>query len=159
MANKKISEAEFLDREILLAKEALAKVRDETLDSLKRSADPLAWTEHYPWPSLGTAAVAGVGAGWVAGRAMWGEKRPAKDSADDVIGPDETRRSEPERPHAAARMVGGLGTMVGALVSGIVGAATQSIVEVVKETVRETLKPEMPPEPTANGHHEDSVNR
>jgi len=159
MANQKTSEAEFLDREILLAKEALAKLRDETLDSLKRSADPVAWTERYPWPSLGTAAVAGVGAGWVAGKAMWGEKRPAKDSADDVIGREGTRQSEPERPHAAARMVGGLGTMVGALVSGVVGAATQSIVEVVKETVRETLKPEVPPEPTSNGHHEDSLNR
>lgn len=159
MAKKKISEAEFLDREIMLAKDALAKLRDETLDSLKRSADPVAWTERYPWPSLGTAAVAGVGAGWVAGRAMWGEKRPARDSADDVIAPEATRQTQPERPHAAARMVGGLGSMVGALVSGVVGAATQSIVEVVRETVRETLKPEMPPEPTANGHHENSLNR
>jgi hypothetical protein len=159
MARKKINEAEFLDREIMLAKDALAKLRDETLDSFKRSADPAAWTERYPWPSLGTAAVAGVGAGWVAGKAIWGEKKPAKDSADDVIGPEDTRQSEPEKPHAAARMVGGLGTMVGALVSGVVGAATQSIVEVVKETVRETLKPEVPPEPTANGHHEESLDR
>jgi hypothetical protein len=159
MADRKTDEAEYLDREIMLAKDALANLKGEVLDSLKRSADVNAWTKHYPWQSLGTAAVTGVGAGWVAGGALWGKKKAEKAAAE---GGGPTRQAQPEPMHAGARMVGGLGTMVGALVSGIVGAATQSVVEVVRETVRETLKPEpsvpeqFGPDPTTNGHSEGS---
>jgi hypothetical protein len=156
MENRKTDEAEFLDREIMLAKDALAKLKDETLDSMKRSADVAAWTQRYPWPSVGTAAAAGLGAGWVTGGAVWGEKKAAKDLDGATVSPAYAQaESEPTRQHASARMVGGLGTMVGALLSGIVGAATQSVAEVVRETVRETLKPEMPPEPATNGHRDE----
>jgi hypothetical protein len=157
MADPKTDEAEYLDREIMLAKDALAKLKVETLESLKRSADAGAWTQRYPWQSLGTAAVAGVGAGWVAGGAVWGGKKSDKEdtAAGDGEQPKQTQQA-PEPMHAGARVVGGLGTIVGALASAIVGAATQSVAEVVKETVRETLKPEsgVPPAPATNGHHD-----
>ena len=62
------NEEEFLIRESRLAREALSQMRIEALESLGRTADVSAWAERYPWQSLGTAAVAGVGAGWTLGR-------------------------------------------------------------------------------------------
>jgi ElaB/YqjD/DUF883 family membrane-anchored ribosome-binding protein len=133
---------EFLQRESRLARESLRQLRGEVLDSLKRTADAAAWTREYPWQSLGTAAVAGLGTGWALGKTFWRNR-----SADSVesVQPTETGVESTEAPSAASRLVGGLGTLTGALASAAVTAAAEAIKEIVTESVHSAIHPE--PEP------------
>ena len=68
----KLTQEEYFQRESQLARDGLARLKDEMLDSLSRSADMSAWTVRFPWASLGTAAVAGVATGWALGRTFRG---------------------------------------------------------------------------------------
>src|SRR5436853_6882708 len=67
--NEPLSEDEFLQREADLAKTALRRLQGEITNSLSRAVDVGGWTDEYPIPVIGSAAVAGVAAGWAMGRA------------------------------------------------------------------------------------------
>jgi hypothetical protein len=146
------NEAEFLDRESRLAREALLRLRGEMLDSLGRTADVAAWTARYPWPSLATAAAAGIGAGWALG-STFGRKSssdktaPASDQqTTESAATDESGAPHaPQTPPAASRLVSGLGTLTGALASAAFTAATEALTDVVKETMHDALHPDAPP--------------
>src|SRR5205085_6138184 len=116
------------------------------------------WTDEYPMPVIGSAAVAGVAAGWAMGRAArsgtktdgtskqapTGERNGA-DTTDHVKQPH-------KEEHPATRLVSGLGTLAGAFASAVVGAASEAVVGVVKDTVRDSLRPEPAAAPSANGN-------
>ena len=142
-------EAELLDREAQLARDALQRLRGEILESLGRSADISAWAARYPWPTLGAAAVAGVGAGWALGNATRREppSSEATPTADESAGAPQAAAPETAAAGAAppaARLVGGLGTLAGAFASAVVGAATEAVAQVIKESLHDTLRPEDP---------------
>jgi hypothetical protein len=155
------NEAEFLQRESRLAREALKRLRGDALESLKRTADPAAWTERYPWQSLGTAAVAGMGAGWALGSAF--RQKPAAatlESSSGGIGDDESGdRAAAEKPNSASRLMAGLGTMTGALASAAFTAAAEAVSQMVRESIHDALHPEesAPDEPCDQADEGDSV--
>ena len=62
------NEGELLENESQLARGALQRLREEIMQSLRRSADVRAWAAQYPWPTLGAAAVAGIAGGWAVGK-------------------------------------------------------------------------------------------
>ncbi len=72
------TEAEFLEHQAQLAREALQRVRGEVLQSIAHSADIRAWGQRYPWPTMGAAAAAGLGTGWALGSILAGKKHPAE---------------------------------------------------------------------------------
>jgi hypothetical protein len=139
------NEEEFLIRESRLAREALSQMRIEALESLGRTADISAWAERYPWQSLGTAAVAGVGAGWTLGRTF----RRRSSAASTVSSAQESvdNASAPQTP-AAYRLASGLGTLTGAVASAAFAALAESLTEVVKSTVHDAMNPDV-------GTHDD----
>src|SRR5215475_3096247 len=101
MSDEPANEEEFLDQEARLAREALQRTREDAMESLGRTADVSAWTERYPWQSLGTAAVAGLGAGWALGSAF------LRSSSQDKAEPAEEQRADSqfsEKPHATQRL-------------------------------------------------------
>ncbi len=59
--------------------------------------------------------------------------------------------SEPGRPHAAHRLMSGLGTLTGALASAAFTAAAESLTEVVKQTMRDAINPAEPNSDQAGG--------
>jgi hypothetical protein len=143
MTEEPRAEDEFLDRESRLARESLQRLRGEALESLSRSADVSAWTERYPWQSLGVAATAGLGAGWALGRTF---SRKSSASVEDQVdqGTIDGGSSESGRPHAAQRLMSGLGTLTGALASAAFTAAAESLTGVVKQTMRDAINPAEP---------------
>lgn len=143
MAEEPRNADEFLDRESRLAREALRQLRGEALESLSRSADVSAWAERYPWQSLGVAATAGLGAGWALGRTF---RRKPSESVDRSMDyeTEGVATSESDRPHAAQRLMSGLGTLTGALASAAFTAAAESLTEVVKQTMRDAINPAEP---------------
>jgi hypothetical protein len=143
MTEEPHTEDEFLDRESRLARESLQRLRGEALESLSRSADVSAWTERYPWQSLGVSAMAGLGAGWALGRTF---SRKSSESVEDQVdqGTIDGGSSESGRPHAAQRLMSGLGTLTGALASAAFTAAAESLTEVVKQTMRDAINPAEP---------------
>jgi hypothetical protein len=148
MSDEPRNEEEFLDRESRLAREALTRVRMEALESLGRTADASAWAERYPWQSLGTAAVAGVGAGWALGRTFHrksststGSQRSGG-SADENATENDAAAPYSKPPGAALRLMSGLGTLTGALASAAFTAVAESLTEVVKDTVHDALHPD-----------------
>lgn len=134
-------EGELLDHESELARGALGRLRDEIFESLKRSADVRAWAARFPWPTLGAAAVAGIGAGWAVGSATR-HQTPAEEAAEAAEGMPSADAYDAAAVHPAGRLVSGLGTMVGAFASAAMGAATQAVVAAIKETIHESLHPE-----------------
>lgn len=146
------SEAELLEHESQLARGAVQRLRHEIMQSLRRSADVKAWAVRFPWPTLGAAAVAGIGAGWAIGSAT--RRGTASDqSLDESAADPSTIRPEAEAAaHPTGRLVSGLGTLAGAVMSAAIGAATQAVSEVVKETIHDSLHPETgdPEEPVAD---------
>ncbi len=134
-------EGELLDHESHLARGALGRLRGEILESLKRSADVRAWAERFPWPTLGAAAVAGIGAGWAVGSATR-RQTPEEEAAEAAEEIHSAAGLEVAAEHPAGRLVSGLGTMVGTFASAAMGAATQAVVEAIKETIHESLHPE-----------------
>lgn len=146
MSEEPANEEEFLDQEARLAREALERTREDALESLGRTADVSAWTKRYPWQSLGTAAAAGLGAGWALGSAF------GRSSSDSRVEPEENEDvqradSEPvEKPHATQRLVSGLGTLSGAIASAAFTALLEALRTSVKDTVHDAFKS---PEPAA----------
>ncbi len=142
MSDEPKTEAEFLERESRLAKESLAQIRGEILESLSRTADVSAWTQKYPWPALGTAAVAGVTTGWGMGRILWRSRKPPKEAAEAEPTSASSQTVSPTRATSAtASLVGGLGTLASAMASAVAVAAAEAVKDVVKEKVHETLNP------------------
>ena len=142
MSDEPKTEAEFLERESRLAKESLAQIRGEILESLSRTADVGAWTERYPWPALGTAAVAGVTTGWGMGRMLWRSRKPTQTAAAAEPTSTGSQAAQSSRATTAtASLVGGLGTLVSAVASAVAVAAAEAVKDVVKEKVHETLNP------------------
>ncbi|HZZ28441.1 MAG TPA: hypothetical protein VFE46_10605 [Pirellulales bacterium] len=141
---------EFLEHESQLARESLRRLKGEMLDSLKRTADAPAWTRRYPWPSLGTAAVVGLGTGWALGRTLWRKKSNVPpDDFDEAAMPtasDQAAAYNEEKPSAASRLMGGLGTLTGALASAAVTAAAEAIKDMVTDSVQSALHPEPAPD-------------
>ena len=135
------TEAEFLERESRLAKESLAQIRGEILESLSRTADVGAWTQRYPWPALGTAAVAGVTTGWGMGRMLWRSRKPTQAAATEPTSASSQAAPSSRATSATASLVGGLGTLVSAVASAVAVAAAEAVKDVVKEKVHETLNP------------------
>ncbi len=115
----------------------LQRLRGEIMESLKRSADVRAWAARFPWPTLGAAAVAGIGAGWAVGNAT--RRQTPEEAAFEGQSP---AAQEAEAAHPAGRLVSGLGTIVGAFASAAMGAATQAVTAAIKETIHESLHPE-----------------
>jgi hypothetical protein len=155
MAEEPHNADEFLDRESRMAREALRQLRGEALESLSRSVDVNAWAERYPWQSLGVAATAGLGAGWALGRTF--RRKPSEaDNRPTDYETDDMNASESARPHAANRLMSGLGTLTGALASAAFTAAAESLTEVVKQTMRDAINPV---EPNSNqaGSDDDSL--
>jgi hypothetical protein len=138
------NEAELLDQESRLAQEALTRIRGEVAESLRRSVDLGAWAARYPWPTLGTAAVAGATAGWALGAATK-KKDAGEEPASEGQAPDASsdgREAEANQTaHPASRMVSGLATLTGAFASAAIGAASQAVAQVVKESIHDTLRP------------------
>lgn len=114
------------------------------MDSLRRSGDVRAWAARYPWPTLGAAAVAGIGAGWALGSATRrepAEGQPADEAAADFSEQPQTAEEAGAGGNPAMRLVSGLGTFAGAFASAAIGAATQAIAEAIKETIHDSLHP------------------
>jgi hypothetical protein len=147
---KPSNEDEYLKRESRLAREALQRLRGEMLQSLVRTANVGAWTERYPWQSLGTAAVAGLGTGWVLGKTFHHKPPATETSATPTTG--EKASAEAVKVSAPSRLVSGMGTIVGALASAAVAAAAEGLKGVVSNTVRDALNPDVQgPETEAQG--------
>ena len=117
-------------------------VKGELVESLGRTADPIAWTKQYPFASLGTVAAAGVAAGWTVGRAF-----RKSTSADDAAG-EPVMGEAFEKPSAGSRLVGGLGTLAGSIAAAVATAAAESLGDFVKDTIRDSLHPDAPAEET-----------
>jgi hypothetical protein len=143
------NEAELLKHESQMARESLQQVRGEIFQSLSRTADVEAWTSRYPWPALGTAAVAGVTTGWGLGKMLWRSRRHSQNTAPQEPDADARAKQSSRGATAAASLVGGLGTLMGAMASAVAVAATEAVKDVVKEKVHETLNPELKPEPAS----------
>jgi hypothetical protein len=142
MSDEPKTEAEFLERESRLAKESLAHVRGEILESLSRTADVSAWTQRYPWPALGTAAVAGVTTGWGMGRMLWRSRKPTQAAATAESASANSYAAPSSRATSAtASLLGSLGTLASAMASAVAVAAAEAVKDVVKEKVHETLNP------------------
>ncbi|HTQ39390.1 MAG TPA: hypothetical protein VMJ32_10195 [Pirellulales bacterium] len=151
MSDECRTEAEFLEREARLAREALQRLRGEMFDSLKRTADAAAWTREYPWQSLGTAAIAGLGTGWALGSTF---RRNRSADSSESAGQTEAVAESAEAPSAASRLVGGLGTLTGALASAAFTAAAEAIKDIVTESVHNAIHPE----PDVNAPPDDDTN-
>jgi hypothetical protein len=54
-----LSEAQFLQQQAELAKEAIARTFKQVTAGLGQGANPVEWAKEYPWVSVGAAAVAG----------------------------------------------------------------------------------------------------
>src|SRR5687768_16395994 len=54
-----LSEAQFLQQQAELAKEAIARTFKQVTAGLGQGANPVEWAREYPWASVGAAAVAG----------------------------------------------------------------------------------------------------
>lgn len=142
MSDEPANEEEFLDQEARLAREALQRTREDALESLGRTADVSAWTKRYPWQSLGTAAVAGLGAGWALGSAFGrGSSERSDEPGEDVPRADS---ESPEKPHATHRLVSGLGTLSGAIASAAFTALLEALRTTVKDSVHDAFNPEPP---------------
>jgi hypothetical protein len=146
------SRDEYFQREAQQAREALARLKGELVESLGRTADPIAWTKQYPWASLGTVAAAGVAAGWTVGRAFR-KTRPADDAAGEPVMGEAF-----EKPSAGSRLVGGLGTLAGSIAAAVATAAAESLGDLVKDTIRDSLHPDASAEETTEAQNQpDSV--
>jgi hypothetical protein len=141
---------EFLQRESQSARDALKQLRGEMLDSLKRTADAAAWTKRYPWQSLGTAAIAGLGTGWALGKTF--RRNPSTERAASENQPEQAAAAaeSAESPSAASRLVGGLGTLTGALASAAFTAAAESLKDLVTNSVHSALNPDVDPNATTD---------
>ncbi len=158
-SDKPLTEDEYLQRESQLAQEALLRLRGEIQQSLVRSADLGAWTERFPLPVIGTAAVSGLAAGWALGCSLRGSKHEAdvESQLADGVGQatsDGSTTEQSGKSHPASWLIGGLGTLAGALASAAVGAASEAVVDVVKDTVRDTLRPNTSASQSVNGDAE-----
>ncbi len=150
-----LTEDEYLQREARLATEALARLRGEITDSLRRSADVGAWTDTYPLPVIGTAAMAGLAAGWAMGHGLR-KKKDSGDATDDRKTSAASKQTTAAESHPAGRLVAGLGTLVGAFASAAVGAASQAFAGIIKDSLRDSFRPEPTKSPSANGNHQDA---
>ncbi len=54
-----LSEAQFLQQQAELAREAISRTFSHFTSGLGKGANPMEWTKEYPWATLGAAAVAG----------------------------------------------------------------------------------------------------
>ena len=133
------NEEEFLVRQSQAARDALGRLRGQWTESLKNTADLPAWTRAYPWPILGTTAVASVAAGWALGRTI--RRSPKETIVEPVEGSGASRAEE---PHAAARLLGGLGTLAGLFGGAIASAASEAIADAVKNSLRDVLSSDAP---------------
>ncbi len=149
MSEEPRNEAEFLDRESRLAREALRQLRNEMLDSLTRTADVDAWTRRYPWQSLGTAAIAGLGTGWALGKTFRGKPTSYEAVAAAESG-NATVADATESPSATTRLLGGLGTLTGALASAAFTAAAEALKDMVTDSVHSALNPTPDSDNTTN---------
>ena len=139
------NEEDLLENESQLARGALQRLREDIMQSLRRSADVRAWAAQYPWPTLGAAAAAGIAGGWRWGVPLAINRRWRKrwmTAAESADFPHSDIPHESSAGHPAARLVSGLGTFAGAFASAAIGAATQAIGEAVKELIHDTLHPE-----------------
>jgi hypothetical protein len=57
-----LSEAQFLQKQQELAKQAIERTWAQITSGLKEGADPIEWARQYPWAAVGVAAVAGFAA-------------------------------------------------------------------------------------------------
>jgi hypothetical protein len=55
----KVSEQDYLDRQMQEARDAISRTLQEMADSVNNMADPRAWIEQHPWASLTTGAAVG----------------------------------------------------------------------------------------------------
>jgi hypothetical protein len=145
-ADEPKTEAELLERESKLARAALAGLREEITDSLRRTPDVAAWAKRYPWATLGTAAASGVAAGVAVGRAVRKspEPSPAPPPPPPTAASPEPAVAQAE-PRPAGRLVSGLGTLASAAMSAAAVAATQAVTEIVKSSIHEAMHPDEKP--------------
>ena len=144
MSDEPANEEEFLDQEARLAREALQRTREDAIESLSRTADVDAWTKRYPWQSLGTAAVAGLGAGWALGSAFLGSSSERRTAPSENRDAEQVDSEAPEKPHATQRLVSGLGTLSGAIASAAFTALLEALRTSVKDSVHEAFNPAQP---------------
>jgi hypothetical protein len=142
-ADEPKTEAEFLERESRMAREALLALRDKFTESLSRTPDVAAWTERYPWGSLGAAAASGLAAGVAVGKATHKSPPPAVKPDQQGV---EAHQLESSTAQAAARpssrLISGLGALASAAMSAATVAATQAISEIVKDSIHEAMNPD-----------------
>ncbi|MCC7086159.1 MAG: hypothetical protein IT427_14245 [Pirellulales bacterium] len=138
------TEAEFLSRESQLARAALLGLRGEIAASLSRTSDVAAWTERYPWGSLGTAAAGGLAAGGVVGKAI---RHTPKSTGEPERRHSETHPDSAAHATAqpAGRLVSGLGTLASAALSAAAAAATEAMGEIIKSSIHEAMRPNETP--------------
>lgn len=141
------TEAELLEREARLAREALSSLKAEIADSLTRAADASAWTKRYPWASVGAAAAGGVAAGVAVGSVT----SRSKPSAASVEAPPFNGQpvhvevqSASTAPKQAGRLASGIGALASAALSAATVAATQAITDIVKTSIHEAMNPPQP---------------
>ena len=169
-SNEPKNEAQFLERESRLARDALQRLRGEMVESLVRTADVNAWVERYPWPSLGTAAAAGLSAGWILGRSFSKSADPGKVKAAESSAESAARaaraaehaarhaKSAASAIHPASRLVSGLGTLVGAFGSVLATSAAQALGDALKATMRDAVQTEPPPADVSPLDPDESAN-
>lgn len=137
------SEAEYLERESRMARAALSRLGGEIVESIQRTPDAAAWTERYPWASLGAAAAGGLAAGVAAGKAFRGARAPAPEPAQPAAdAPPLDASTAQAATQPSGRLVAGLGTLASAALSAAAVAATQAISEIVKESIHEAMHPD-----------------
>ena len=132
-----------ISRARIAASEGIARASSRRNSRIAlRTADVGAWTERYPWPALGTAAVAGVTTGWGMGRMLWRSRKPTQAAAAAEPTSAGSQAAPSSRATSAtASLVGGLGTLVSTVASAVAVAAAEAVKDVVKEKVHETLNP------------------
>lgn len=140
------NEADYLERESRVAREALVAMRGEITKSLGRTADVSAWTRRYPWASLATAAAGGLAAGVAVKSAATGKSATADAGNEQYKMNGAAHRNDSATAqasaHPAGRMVSGLGVLLSAAMSAAAVAATQAITEIVKSSVHEAMHPD-----------------
>ncbi len=138
-------EAEFLETQTRIAKEALATVLAEMKQNLAHSADVRAWANRYPWPTVATAAVAGAGAG-VAVKSVISSGKHTNGAAGSPNDRISELHIEVKPKKKAEKKQGTIAGGVTWLLTGLATAAGEALFAATRKNVEATLRQ------SQNGH-------
>src|SRR5207253_10525718 len=95
-----LTEAEFLDRELCRVRRMMRAEAEGVRQGLRQAADLKSWGRHYPWYSVGVAAVAGLALSRAIPRRSARKSRERQETRVEQDAAE--RRAAPQKPLVAS---------------------------------------------------------